>query len=93
MIADRSKKVQTSEAFEPSGKYGSFKETVEEFKSKRSAHIDFVKSTREDLRNRYQQLPFGTIDAYQILLFMSAHTERHIGQMEEVMANEDFPVE
>jgi hypothetical protein len=36
-------------------------------------------------------LPFGTIDGLQILLFMSGHTERHVAQMEEVMANENFP--
>tara|TARA_R110002096_G_scaffold106507_7_gene233992 strand:- start:41 stop:646 length:606 start_codon:yes stop_codon:yes gene_type:complete len=93
MIEDRSNKVKTSEAFEPSGKYGSFEETVEEFKSKRKEHIEYVKSTQDDLRNRYQQLPFGTVDAYQILLFMSGHTERHIKQMEEVMDDEDFPME
>jgi hypothetical protein len=93
MIEDRSNKVKTSEPFEPSGKYGSFEETVEEFKTKRKEHIEYVKSTQDDLRNRYQQLPFGTVDAYQILLFMSGHTERHIKQMEEVMDDEDFPMD
>lgn len=93
MIEDRSNKVKTSEPFEPSGKYGSFEETVEEFKTKRNEHLEYVKSTQDDLRNRYQQLPFGTVDAYQILLFMSGHTERHIKQMEEVMDDEDFPMD
>ncbi len=91
MIVDRSNKVKTSEAFEPSSKFGSHEATVEEFSSKRKMHIDYVKTTEEDLRNRYQQLPFGTIDAYQVLLFMSAHTERHILQMEEVKSNSNFP--
>ena len=93
MIEDRSNKVKTSEPFEPSGKYGNFEETVNEFKTKRKEHIEYVKSTQDDLRNRYQQLPFGTVDAYQILLFMSGHTERHIKQMEEVMDDEDFPMD
>ncbi|MBU2905447.1 DinB family protein [Arenibacter algicola] len=93
MIEDRSNRVKTSEAFEPSGKYGSFEEMVEEFKSKRKEHIEYVKSTQDDLRNHNQQLPFGTVDAYQILLFMSGHTERHIKQMEEVMDDEDFPMD
>lgn len=91
MIVDRSQKVKTMEEFKPSGKWGSFKATLKEFKEKRKAHIKFVKTTDEDLRNRYQQLPFGTIDAYQILLFMSAHTERHILQIEEVKADPSFP--
>lgn len=91
MIEDRSNKVKTSKAFEPSGKYGSFEETVEEFKSKRKEHIEYIKSTQDDLRNRYQQFPFGTIDAYQIVLFMSGHTERHVRQMEEIMEDPGFP--
>ncbi len=91
MIVDRSNKVKTSKAFEPSGKFGNFAETVEEFKSKRKEHIRYIKTTQDDLRNRYQQFPFGTIDAYQIVLFMSGHTERHVRQMEEIMEDPGFP--
>jgi hypothetical protein len=91
MIKDRSNKVKTSAAFEPSGKYGSFEATVEAFTAKRKANMDYVLDTQDDLRNRYAQLPFGTIDAYQVLLFMSGHTERHVLQMEEIMEDPDFP--
>jgi hypothetical protein len=91
MIVDRSNKVKTNEAFVPTGRWGSHEATVKEFLEKRKAHIDFVKKTQDDLRNRYQQLPFGTIDAYQVLLFMSSHTERHVKQIEEIMANPGFP--
>lgn len=90
MIEDRSNKVKTSKAFEPSGKYGSFEETVEELKSKRKEHIGYIKSTQDDLRNRYQQFPFGTIDACQIVLIMSGHTEQHVRQMEEIMEDPSF---
>ncbi len=93
MIVNRDNKVKTSEAFEPSGKFGSNAETLEAFTTKREDHIDYVKNTEDDLRNHYGQLPFGTIDAYQILLFMSGHTERHVQQMEEVMDHTDFPEE
>lgn len=91
MIADRTNKVKTIKPFEPTGKYGSHEATVKEFLEKRKAHIEFVKNTKEDLRDRYQELPFGTVDAFQILLFMSAHNERHVKQIEEVKANENFP--
>ncbi len=91
MIPDRTNKVKTAKPFEPTGQFGSHKGTVKEFKTKRKANIAFVKSTGEDLRNRYTQLPFGTIDAYQILLFMSAHTERHVLQIKEIMEHPDFP--
>lgn len=91
MITDRSQKVKTFAAFEPSGKFGSVSNSLAEFEKLRKEHIAYVNTTDDDLRNHFTQLPFGTIDAYQILLFMSAHTERHILQIEEVMAHEDFP--
>ena len=91
IITSRDQKVKTSEAFEPSGKFGSFEETLTEFLAKREKHIAYLNSTQDDLRNHYGQLPFGTIDGLQILLFMSGHTERHVKQMEEVIAHADFP--
>lgn len=91
LVINREEKIKTSTAFEPSGAYGSHAATLKAFLQQREAHIEYVKKTTDDLRNHYGQLPFGTIDGLQILLFMSAHTERHILQMEEVMANEHFP--
>ena len=90
IITSRDQKVKTSEAFEPSGKFGSHVETVKAFVDKRGEHIEYLKTTEDDLRNHYGKLPFGTIDGLQILLFMSGHTERHVAQMEEVMAHTDF---
>lgn len=91
LITDRSQKVQTSPSFEPGGKFGDFEETLEAFEQKREEHIDYVKNTEDDLRNHYGQLPFGTVDAYQMILFMSGHTERHNQQIEEIMEHPDFP--
>lgn len=93
MITDRSNKVKTSEAFEPSGKFGSFEETLEAFKSKRQENIDYLQNTEDDLRNHYADLPFGKVDAYQVILFMSGHTERHTKQIEEIMADPGYPRE
>ena len=91
MIADRTNKVKTSKPFEPTGKYGSHSAAVKEFKTTRVNHIKYIATTKDDLRNHYSELPVGTVDAYQVLLFMSAHTERHILQIEEVIANANFP--
>lgn len=93
IITSREQKVKTSEPFEPSGKFGSYEETLNAFTAKRDEHIHYVKSTQDDLRNHYGQLPFGTIDGLQIILFMSGHTERHVKQMEEVKGNAEFPKE
>jgi hypothetical protein len=91
LITDRTTKIKTQEPFKPTGKFGSHEGTVKEFVTKRDEHIKYVKKTKDDLRNRYQQLPFGTIDAYQLIIFIAGHTERHTKQIEEVKANANFP--
>ncbi len=93
MITDRSNRVKTSEAFEPSGQFGSFEETLEAFTSEREENIGYLENTEDDLRNHYAQLPFGKVDAYQVVLFMSGHTERHTKQIEEIKADPGFPQE
>lgn len=92
-ISVRDTKVKTPEPFEPSGKFGSHEETLKAFTTKRQEHIEYINTTEDDLRNHYGKLPFAMIDGLQIILFMSGHTERHVKQMEEVMAHEDFPSE
>lgn len=92
-ISVRDTKVKTPEPFEPSGKFGTHEETLIAFMTKRKEHIAYVNTTTDDLRNHYGKLPFATIDGLQIILFMSGHTERHVKQMEEVMAHENFPSE
>src|SRR5688500_14265679 len=92
MISDRTAKMKTSDAFEPSGKFGSFQSALTEFKTKRDNNINYIKTTSDDLRNHYNDFPFGKIDAYQTILFMAAHSKRHIAQIEEVMKNPNFPV-
>ncbi len=91
MITDRSSKFKTQEPFEPTGKFGSHEGTVKEFVAKRDAHIGYVKSTKDDLRNRYAVMPFATFDSYQAILFLAGHSERHTMQMEEVKADANFP--
>lgn len=89
MITGRTQKVKTSEMFEPKG--ATLEESIKDFTAKRDAHIEFVKATKEDLRNRYQVFPFATVDAYQLILFMSGHTMRHTAQIEEVKADANYP--
>lgn len=89
IITDRSTKRKTMEAFEPKGM--TFEESVKNFTTKRDEHLEYVKTTQDDLRNRYAQMPFGTLDAFQVIIFMSAHTARHVSQIEEVKADPNFP--
>lgn len=91
VIESRDQKVKTSAPFEPQAKPEAWAVVLKEFKTLRADHIKFTKKTDADLRNRYGVLPFGTIDLYQAIIFMSGHTKRHTDQMREVMASADFP--
>ncbi|MCE7991133.1 MAG: DinB family protein [Roseivirga sp.] len=91
IIESREQKVKTRAPFEPEAKQEPLKDVLKEFKTLRAEHIEFAKKSTDDLRNRYGQLPFGTIDVYQAIIFMSGHTKRHTDQMREVMASAGFP--
>lgn len=91
MISSRERKVKTSEAFVPANKFGSVDGSIKEFSAKREASIEYVKTTQDDLRNHFAQMPFGTMDSYQVILFMAGHSARHTAQAKEVMTNANFP--
>ncbi len=92
MISNRSQKAKAAEPMLP-GKatWQNMTEAMAAFKASRGGHLKYVKSTTEDLRNHVFQLPFGSIDGYQFLLFMSAHSDRHTQQINEVKADPNFP--
>ncbi|MFN2437786.1 MAG: DinB family protein [Chitinophagaceae bacterium] len=91
-IADRSKKVQTSEEFKPEqSKWKTTEEAMNAFKEDRNKLIKYVKTTTDDVRNHVTKAPFGSIDVYQIMLMISSHTARHTKQIEEVKADPGFP--
>ena len=56
--------------------------------------MDYVRTTNDDLRDHFGPHPMlGTMDAYQWILLISAHSERHTKQIEEVKADPNFPKE
>jgi len=91
MITDRSFRVKTREGFIPTGQFGDAKQTLKVFDERREALIKYVKETKDDLRNHFADSPFGLVDTYQLLIFLSAHTKRHTLQIEELKANPNFP--
>ena len=91
LITSRDQKVKTRKEFEPTNSFGGFESTLKTFKERRKSNIKFLKSTDADLRNHYVQFPFGLIDTYQGILFMSGHTKRHTDQIREIMEDGEFP--
>jgi len=65
---------------------------VAQFKERRNRSLEFAKATQEDLRGRVQKNQiFGTVDAYQFVLYMAAHSSRHTAQLNEVKTDANYP--
>lgn len=91
-IEDRTSKKKTFPQFEPQNiSFKTTEEALQSFKESRAKLIEFVKTTKEDLRNHVAAMPFGSFDCYQMILFIGAHSRRHTLQIEEVKANANFP--
>jgi len=91
MIPDRSSKKQAPEPLKPSNRFGSPEASLKHFAESRATTEDFLKKT-PDLREHAADSPLGKkLDAYEWILFISAHSERHTKQILEVKADPNFP--
>ena len=92
-VADRSQKFLNPDALAPKGKFKTPDEAIAEFTARRDRHIDYAKTTTDELRTHFSPGPGGTkFDAYQYLLLMAAHSARHTAQIKEVESNPKYPV-
>jgi len=91
-MPDRSHKAQAPEILRPTGRWATEADLTKAFEQSRQANIDYIRTTSDDLRDHFFDHPaFGTLDGYQWLLLLSAHSARHTAQIEEVKANPNFP--
>jgi hypothetical protein len=92
-LTNRSGKAQSPEIIKPTGRFSNIKKAIGFFTNARNKNIEFIQSTKDDLRNRYWQHPAtGVIDLYQSILLISAHCERHTVQIKEVKGDINFPI-
>ena len=92
MTIDRSHKMQAPEMLKPETKFPSTDAALKSYMSRRDSTIDYIKTTNDDLKDHFITHPvFGTMDLYQGLVLLAAHSERHTEQIEEVMADPGFP--
>jgi DinB superfamily len=89
MLTNRGFKVKTREGFFPTGM--SAADALKLFNERRDGLVKHMSETKDDLRNHIAETPLGVVDAYQLLLFLSAHTKRHTMQIAELKAHADFP--
>ena len=91
MIPDRSQKAQAPEPLKPTNRFGSPEGSVKHFLESRTQTEQFLNST-PDLRQHVTDTPLGMkLDAYEWLLFLTAHSDRHLKQIQEVKTDVNFP--
>lgn len=91
-VPDRSHKAQAPEFLRPTGRWATEAELAKAFEESRAATMEYIRTTNDDLRDHFFDHPvFGTMDGYQWLLLISAHSARHTAQIEEVKADPNFP--
>ncbi|MGI9544461.1 MAG: DinB family protein [Cyclobacteriaceae bacterium] len=94
MLSSREHKVKTSPNMEPTGKYATPQDFIAAYTEISKATTAFAQTTDAPLRAHAAPFgPLGDMDAYQWLLAIPAHCQRHCGQIEEVMADAGYPAE
>jgi len=90
MVPDRSQKVQAPEPLVPTNRFGSPEGSVKHFVESRAKTEEFLKTT-SGLRDHVADSPVGKLDAYEFVLLIAAHSERHTKQILEVKADPNYP--
>ncbi len=92
LMDDCNYKIKTDEDFDPKTiHYKNLDEALNAFKTRRTDHIKYMKSTTEDMRNHVLKMSFGWVDCYQLCLVMAFHCNRHVRQIEELKADPNYP--
>jgi uncharacterized damage-inducible protein DinB len=90
--ADRSVKGHAPDMIKPYGQFSAKKDLIDAFKAAREKTITYIKTTADPLKHHLAAHPaVGDLTAYQLLVWIAAHANRHVAQLEEVKSNPDFP--
>jgi uncharacterized damage-inducible protein DinB len=90
-VPDRSHKIQAPEQLKPTNHFGTPDQAEQHFLESRATTETFLKDTA-GLRAHAMMDPTGTqMDAYEWVLLIAGHSERHTKQILEVKADPKFP--
>jgi hypothetical protein len=91
LVPDRSRKFQAPEQLRPKNQFGSPEAALKHFIESRAKTVELLKSTPDLRAHVVESGLLGKIDAYERILFVAAHSERHTKQLLEVKADPKFP--
>jgi uncharacterized damage-inducible protein DinB len=93
VMVDRSHKAQAPEAIQPHAQI-SREEVIQRYKEMRAKELKIAEETEVALKEHTADHPFpifGTLNAYQWLIYIPLHNMRHDQQIAEVKASPGFP--
>lgn len=91
-LTDRSQKFQAPEMLRPTNRWKTAEELIAHFKQSRDRNIAYIQTTSDDLRGHSMAHPaLKELDAYQWLLMLAGHSERHTIQLNEVKKAQGYP--
>jgi hypothetical protein len=85
---DRTTRADAPPMLKPAAKWKTAEELAREFGSRRDSTLEYVRTTNDPLRHHFS--PSGQ-SAYQMLLVLGVHADRHVEQLREVKASPGFP--
>jgi hypothetical protein len=91
LVPDRSRKFQAPEQLRPKNQFGSPEAALRHFIESRAKTVELLKSTPDLRAHVVDSGLLGKIDAFERILFIAAHSERHTKQLLEVKADPKFP--
>jgi hypothetical protein len=86
---DRTQRQKTEDRKSPHDESIDLGKGMDAFRRLHGEMLEYARATEDDLRNRL--VPNEDVDAYQWILEISAHTQRHILQIREIKSSPDFP--
>jgi hypothetical protein len=90
-MTDRSRKVQAPERGRPTGRFPTLEAARQQFEAAREETIRSVEANEEDLRAIEVTHPiFDAVSAYEMVIILAKHTERHALQIEEIKKSPAF---
>jgi DinB family protein/SnoaL-like protein len=91
-MRDRMHRGKTFDFLEPQSSAPTPAEFIATFLQKRAGTLQYLRETGDALHHHFAPLgQLGDLDAYQWLLLLASHTERHVCQIEEVKAQPGYP--
>jgi hypothetical protein len=91
-VTDRTERFQAPEFLRPTNRWSTRDALVKDFLAARDTTTTYVQTTSDDLRGHAAPHPvLKTLDGYQWVLLLSAHSARHTAQIEEVKTSAGYP--